>query len=149
MYWINRLFRWMASVTTSTAFVATLWLWSSLPYVESWYRAQARPSGLESLCFQLYPLPWCLLLFGSLFFATTQRSLRLGEGSELYSFVIVCLGIGVVVLCCLSGILIRRFVTVPALDWAPAHPSLTTLSFNLLLLCLGCTGAVVDWRRRK
>jgi hypothetical protein len=149
LYWINRLFRWMASATTSTAFVAALWLWSSLPYVESWYRAKARPSGLESLCFQLYPFPWSVFLFGALFFVFIQRCLRLREGSGLFSFIIVCLSIGVVVICCLSGILIRRFTTVPALDWDPPRPSLTTLSFNLLLLCLGCMGVVAEWRRRE
>ena len=39
---------WFITLTTSAALVAFAWLWSSMPYVDAWYRAQAQPSDLNT-----------------------------------------------------------------------------------------------------
>ena len=136
---------WFITLTTSAALVAFAWLWSSMPYVDAWYRAQAQPSDLESFCLQCYPIQWLILLLAPVVVFYIHSNFTALRCDARKVFVTAFVGLGITSMFCLVASLLRRFLSVPALDWTPAAPSLLTLGFNIVLLGLGVGCAVVKW----
>ena len=130
--------RWVTSLLATAAVTAFLWLWSSMPYLDSWYRAKAQPSAVDRLCFQIYPIDWSLLVLGPLLFVCLYRGLSLRPQAKEKAFLIGTMSIGALVMFSLGGLWLRGFLSVPALDWTPAAASPRTVIFNLLLVGLGC-----------
>lgn len=130
--------RWVTSLLATAAVTAFLWLWSSMPYLDSWYRAKAQPSAVDRLCFQIYPIDWSLLVLGPLLFVCLYRGLSLRHQTRAKIFLIGTLSVGALVMFSLGGLWLRGFLSVPALDWTPTAASPLTVSFNVVLVGLGC-----------
>jgi len=134
----------VVSVCTGYFIGAIMWLWSAFPIVEDWYSRQYRAGFLLGVCFKFYSFDWCAGLMVILTAILVFRNVRLEQQGHLKQSFALCVGaLATGTIFALSGLLLRNFLSVPALDWDPNHPNWITYALNFVLLVSGAVLAFV------